>query len=482
MATPRGASGGLTPCLEPGMLGRGAIQSAVMALVWAPAAWAQSSALPAAPPAPANRPAEVAEGLHLSGSMRLRYELVDGQARAGFNASDDLTGLRTAVKAVWRKGAIQLVAELHDSRAWGADPGTPLSTSEVNTLEPVQAYIQADLGDMFGRGTRASIQAGRFTMALGSRRLVSNDEYRSAANGFTGLRGDVSVPGGYKATMFYVLPQRRLPDDGPALRSNGNALDHESFATVMWGGYFSRQGKGSPLLAEASFVHFGERDTPGRATRDRSLNSLGLRAVSEPRIGQFDWGLEGIYQWGTIRASLAADASSLPVSASFLRLAAGYSFPGPWKPRLLIELDRASGDGNGASFGRFDTLFGMRRSDLALPSLYGAVTRTNLLSPGARLEVTPGKRFDAFIGYRALFLADRHDAFSNTGVRDPAGNSGSFAGHQFDLRLRYWLVPNTLRAEIDGAYLAKGRFLTRAPNAPPSGDTRYASFNLTATF
>ena len=417
--------------------------------------------------------------------MRIRYELVDGQARAGFNASDDLASLRTAVKAVWRNGTIQIVAELNDSRAWGADPGTPLTTSEVNRFEPIQAYIQADLGDMLGRGTKTSLQAGRFTMTLGSRRLVSNDEYRNAANGFTGLRGDVSAPGGYKATVFYVLPQLRLPDDGPSLRSNAAALDKESFAAVLWGSYFSRQRKGSPVLAEASFVHFGERDMPARPTRDRSLNNLGLRLVSDPRTGQFEWGLEGlegIYQWGQISASPASGASRLAVSASFLRLHAGYSFPGPWKPRLLVELDRASGDGDGPSYGRFDTLFGMRRADLAPASLYGTVTRTNLLSPGARLEVAPGKRFDAFIGYRALFLADSHDAFANTGVRDASGNSGSFAGHQFDFRLRYWLVPKLLRAEFDGVFLAKGRFLKSAPNAPISGNTRYASFNLTATF
>lgn len=427
-------------------------------------------------------PPAAADGLDLSGSMRLRYELVDGQARAGFNASDDLASLRTQLRAVWRHGKIQLVAELRDSRAWGADPHTPLTTGEVNTLEPLQAYIHADLGEIFGHGTKTSVEAGRFTMALGSSRLVANDDYRNVSNGFTGLRADVSVSGGYKATAFYVLPQTRLPDDGPSLRSNVSALDKESFAAVLWGGYFSRQRSGSPILAEASFVHFGERDTPSRPTRDRSLNNLGLRLVTDPRSGHFDYGVEGIYQWGHIAATLAADATSLPVSASFLRLHAGFTFSGLWKPRLLVELDRASGDGRGPTYGRFDTLFGSRRGELAPAGLYGAITRTNLLSPGVRLEVSPGKRFDAFTGYRALLLADRHDAFSSTGVRDASGNSGTFAGHQFDLRLRYWLVPKRLRAEIDGVYLAKGRFLNSAPNAPQSGDTRYASFNLTASF
>ncbi len=98
------------------------------------------------------------------------------------------------------------------------------------------------------------------------------------------------------------------------------------------------------------------------------------------------------------------------------------------------------------------------------------------------MEASPSKAVDWFIGYRLMWLADRSDAFSTTGVRDAAGRSGSFAGHQIDARLRRWLVPDRLRFEVDGVWLAKGRFLRDAPNAPPSRDTRYLSLNLTASF
>ena len=432
-------------------------------------------ALPAPAPAPS-------DGLHLSGSMRLRYEVIDGQSRAGFDASDDLASLHTDLKLEWRHRAISLVADLQDSRAWGAGPGTPLATSEVNTFEPVQAYIRADLGSALGRGTDTTVQAGRFVMALGSKRLIANDEYRNATNGFTGVRGDLSAPGGYKATLFYVLPQIRLPDDLASLLANRQSIDWESFDTTMWGAFVSRQRPGRPLLAEASFVRFAEHDSPGHPTRDRSLNNFGLRLVRDPRRGEVDWGAEGIYQWGSISASLDPAAATLPVSASFVRVQVGYTFPGRWKPHLLFEFDRASGDGTGPGYGRFDSLFGMRRADLAPASLYGLLIRSNLMSPGVRLEVAPGNRFDGYIGYRALYLANSRDSFSNSGIVDPSGRSGSFAGHQFDLRLRYWLKPNHLRAEFDGVYLAKGRFLTEAPHAPISADTRYASLNLTAAF
>jgi hypothetical protein len=42
-------------------------------------------------------------------------------------------------------------------------------------------------------------------------------------------------------------------------------------------------------------------------------------------------------------------------------------------------------------------------------------------------------------------------------------------------------VSGRLRFEVDGVWLAKGRFLTDAPNAPFTGDSKYLSVNLTAS-
>jgi hypothetical protein len=70
-----------------------------------------------------------------------------------------------------------------------------------------------------------------------------------------------------------------------------------------------------------------------------------------------------------------------------------------------VELDRAHCDRRGGRNGRFDTLFGMRRADLAPAGLYNAIARTNILKPGIRLEVTPSKRLDAFAVYRAMWVA-----------------------------------------------------------------------------
>lgn len=81
-----------------------------------------------------------------------------------------------------------------------------------------------------------------------------------------------------------------------------------------------------------------------------------------------------------------------------------------------------------------------------------------------------------------MWLAEKTDFFSTTGVRDAAGQSGNFAGNQFEVQIRYWIIPKLLRAQLNGVYLAKGEFLRTAPNAPNTGNTKYIATALTAQF
>ncbi len=440
------------------------------------------TALCAAPACAQTSTAQTTKGLKISGSIRLRYEAIDGQPRAGFDSQDALVNLRTQILADYGTGPVHLVAELYDSRAWGADPGTPLTTGEVNALEPVQAYIAADLGGLLGKGIKGSLQAGRFMLNLGSRRLVAADDYRNTTNSYTGLRLDLSAPGAIKASLIYTLPQMRVPDSAAALREQKVALDRESFDAVLWGGVVSKAKAIGPATAELSYFHFGESDGAGRPTRDRSLDTIGGRIFANAKAGRLDYELEAFYQTGHLSISTAPGAARQSVSASFVHAELGYTLPGGWQPHVSLELDRASGDKPGGRYGRFDTLFGMRRADLAPSGLYNAVGRTNLLALGLRVEAVPSKRLDLFAAYRPLWLASATDSFSTTNVRDGSGQSGAFAGHQIEARLRYWLMPSRLRFEWNGLLLAKGRFLREALNAPGGDWTKYTSFNLMASF
>ncbi len=414
--------------------------------------------------------------------MRGRFETLDGQSRVGLDSTVELLTFRSNLFVEYRTGWLKFGAELYDSRAYPKEPGSGVSSNDVNALEPVQAYVIADLGEPFGKGSAVTTQLGRFVLNLGSRRLVAADDYRNTTNGYTGLRVDLKSTGGSTATLIYTQPQVRLPDDLQSVLENKVKLDRESTDLELWGGIAALPHLLPSATIEASWFAARERDRADLATRNRNLHTAGLRIYRDPVAERFDFEMEGILQTGSVRASTAATAPQLDVSASFYHLEAGYQWKRSWKPHLALEYDVASGDDSDTTYGRFDTLFGMRRADLAPSGMYNAVGRANLQALGLRLEGIPSARLDFMASYRALWLESRTDSFSTTGVRDVTGASGDFAGHQFDGRLRYWVIPQTLRFEVDAVILMKGRFLTDAPNAPDTGDTHFLSLNLTTFF
>lgn len=468
MLSRRGLNAARARCLLPVFL---------LAAVIAPAAGHAADTAPPTLAALLGSPA----GLKVNGSVRLRQELLSGQPRAGLAPSTDLFSTRTTFFAEYTWDRFRLGGELYDSRAYPERPRSGVGTSEVNTLEPVQLYVAMDLKDALGAGSRSALQAGRFTLNLGSRRLVAADDYRNTTNGYTGVRFDWRGASNRNATFTYTLPQSRQPDALPAILDNDIELDREGADTVLWGGIVAW-----PLASRDAleFSHFRlvERDRRDAATRDRDLATSAIRAFRDPAPGRPGYEVEGIYQRGSLKASTAPLAPTLDASAWFIHVEAGYQWESRLQTRLSLEYDYASGDDRGQDFGRFDTLYGMRRADLAPSGIYAAIGRANLSAPGIRLEVAPSNRWDAMMTVKGLWLASRTDSFATTGVRDATGGSGSHAGEQVDVRVRYWLVPQALRFEADGMWLRKGRFLETAPNAPDTRDTRYLSLNLTATF
>jgi hypothetical protein len=438
--------------------------------VCAEPAWTLQSAL--SPP----------KGLKLSGSFRARYETLDGQPRAGLSNRSDLYSLRTTLLAEYRSGPVRVGAELYDSRAYGGTARMGLTSNDVDALELAQAYVAADLHQPFGKGSSGSIQAGRMVINLGSRRLVAADDYRNTTNTYTGLRFDAKTAGGAAATLILTAPAIRLPEDTPSLLDNKVKFDRETTDLLLWGGLVAKPKLIGKVDAEVTVLGLDEKDSSDRATRDRRLRTLGARLIRAPSPGRFDVEIEGAYQFGSIAADTRPGAARLDVSAWFLHADVGYQFDAPWKPRLSLDYDYASGDDARRTFRRFDTLFGMRRADFTPSGIFAAIGRANIMSPGVRLEASPSRRLDGMVSFRPMWLASATDAFSTTNVRDASGRSGRHAGELLEGRVRYWLVPDTLRLEVNAALLDKGRFLKTAPNAPRTGDTHYLAVSLTTTF
>jgi hypothetical protein len=350
-------------------------------------------------------------------------------------------------------------------------------------LEPSQVFVERQLPSPFGADLAASLQFGRFAMNPGSRRLIASGDYSNTWNSYTGVRADFDLPAQGSATFFHVLPQRRMPDDAASLHAQRFQLDYEGPGQQMWGVLLARPGAlPGGAQAELSYIGFRERDRGARATRDRQLQNLGLRALRDPAPGSGDYELEGIYQFGRVNADTSATAPRLDARAWFVHAEAGYSFARAVRPRVSVEYDVATGDGPGAGYRRFDTLFGIRHPDLAPGGLYALLARANLRTAGLRLEIAPGDRIEMLAAVRAAWADRSTDGFSSAAIRDPSGAAGRFGGTQLDSRLRCWLLPKQLRMEINATWFRPGGLMRDAPHASGHGNTTYLAAALNYSF
>jgi hypothetical protein len=382
-------------------------------------------------------------------------------------ATDDATALsmRTLASAeastdTWFGGL-----ELEDSRIYASD-ATMLNTTLVDPLEVLQAYVGVRAKNLLADQDRFEARAGRITIDLSTRRVVARNRFRNTINGFTGVDAKWTSPRKHVARAFVAVPVTRLPGDPDALADNAIELDEESTDALLTCGYY-----GSPVLGLASQVElyaigFHERDGDV-ASRNRRLITFGARWFKQPARGTMDFEIEVIPQVGSARATTAADDSAdLDHRALTTHAELGVSPAMPWKPRLAVMHDYASGDRDpqDGSSERFDLLFGARRFDFGPTGIYGPFNRSNIQSPGARISIAPTSSFDAFVGYRMFWLASRSDAWVAANVRDPMGDSGSFIGEHVEIQLRWSPLPKNLTLEGGAAYLRRGRFARTAPD------------------
>ena len=417
------------------------------------------------------------ERFSLTVAHRARYEFLSDEFRRGTTGDREIAVLRTLVD-----GRVRLVDELgpfdglylggefQDSRAV-VNGDTPLNTTIVNSVELLRAYLELHDDDFMGGKLMA--QAGRITMDLGSRRFVSRNRYRNTINGFTGVDLHWESESGATLRGFWTMPQRRRSTRQDKLRDNEVQVDKADLDLQFWGvaasANFDGLGKG-----EVFMLGLHERDEKGRSTRRRQLYTPGFRLYRKPATGKFDYTIETAVQVGRSRAG--SSGGRLDHLAHFHHLEIGYRFDAPWSPRLVLQYDYASGDDdpNDSNNNRFDTLFGARRFDYGPTGIYGPIARSNVHTPGLRLQVKPGKRVTSFVALRSFWLADKRDGWTTSrGLRDTTGSSGDYLGTQIEIRIRWNVLPGNLKLETGYAHLFDGEFIDNVPQSSKPGDLSY---------
>ncbi|MDP3768645.1 MAG: alginate export family protein, partial [Dehalococcoidia bacterium] len=320
--------------------------------------------------------------LKLSGSIRPRYETLANQFFAGRTGDDEMLGVQSLLKLEADTGAIILGGEIQDTRRLIGNEGggTP---AEVDALEPIQLYAAWRPKDIFLKGASLDLTAGRFTMDVGSRRLVSRSGFRNILASFDGVRGVWTTADGIKLTGFYTAPVNREPSDVQSALDNEVALNKTAEETRFSGLAFEAK---LPIDAVGDVYLFDldEDDASDAPTRNRDLSTFGVRLKRAPKAATFDFDLEDARQTGSVRATAApADVTDLDVDANMVHAEAGYTFDTAWAPRVSLHYDFASGDNSPADLDseRFDPLFGDRSFEFGPTSIWGAIFRSNLDSP-----------------------------------------------------------------------------------------------------
>ncbi len=398
---------------------------------------------------------------------RTRYEHLNNQFRAGRGGDDRLLVFRTLAKVELGSRRFKLHTEFQDARTELADSETPLSTSIVNPVDLLQAYVEVPVDNLLSEGSTSVLRGGRVTMDIGSRRLIARDNFTNVSYAFTGVDWQWTGRNNAKLRTFFTFPvQRQVSGD---ILENRPKFDTESGNVRFWGVHYSPSSL--PWGDQGEFYYFGldESDSPGRRTADRGFHTLGARFYRSAAEASFDYQFESIFQLGQSRMSKSA-TTDLDHRAQYYHVEAGYTFAAAGSPRLKLQYDYASGDKDSTDDqnNRFNGMFGSRSGDFGPSGIYGLVPRTNISSPGAHLSLQPGAGVSTFVAFRAYWLATVTDAWLVANISSPAEQAERHIGNQVEVRVRWDIRPGRLRFQAGGAHLFAGALPAGANKTDPT--------------
>lgn len=411
--------------------------------------------------------------VEVKGAHRILYEYLDNQFRQGRAGSEDIFNFRTGLTVTAQNGGLSAVVEIEDSRAYGDEDVRNITPGQVNAVEPLQYYLAYEFDASSVFGAKAGVRAGRFTWPMGSGRIIGRNGYRNTRFSFLGARAHLQTDNGNRIEAFWMMPAEIRPNDTPSL--DDNDVDHDRFSDdlTLAGVFAESKTLIEGVTSRGYAVWLDEDDTAGgRQSRDRSLFTLGAQFQKARREGAWDFDVEGAIQSGERRqTSNPLDVTDLDVEASFLHAEVGYSYANSGL-NLAMTYDYASGDDdpNDNKSGLFDPIFGPIRGDLGPTGLFTMVHRNNISAPGARLLYRSDSSWDLMLHWQAIWLDSATDSFGRIGVRDIAGNSGTFTGHQIQGRFRIPVFDGKARFELGAVSFQNGEFFKNAPNATGNGN------------
>lgn len=329
---------------------------------------------------------------------------------------------------------------------------------DVNRQEIIQAIAELYFDDALGEGRPLRLQAGRLAFEYVDRRLLARNEWRNTTNNFQGFRAILGEQrNDWQVDLLALKPVNRLVDEPDV------AVHNQWFY-----GAIGDWRRWSSIVTLQPYYLLLKQQQDGTAP-EREIHTAGLRGYGALGKTGLDYDGQFILQFGE---DGPRDHRAHAATAEL-----GYSLDHDWKPRLGAFLGYASGDKDPSDLSneRFDRLFGFARPW----SADDYIQFENVIAPKTRLEFQPRADVRVDLGWSWYWLASDTDKWAAANnLRDPSGQSGSYMGNEFDVRLRFKLGSHTDVA-VGYAHFWPGEF---TQNVGRDNDTDFFYVELSPRF
>lgn len=378
--------------------------------------------------------------LSLGADLRERFEANDS-ANFGVGGArpQDYVISRLEADADLHLGShVQTFVQLQSDFAPGKSKLAPV---DQNRLDLEQAFVAAS--EPLADGT-LKVRIGRQQIAFDLQRFISVRDGPNVRQSYDAVWADYER-GLWRLTGFYSLPVQTRD-----LR----AFDDYSSDHLTYGGArLERKLFGSSTLSVSlsQFTQDGARFTTVRG--DERRDSVDVRFAGARR--GFDWDVEAMDQTGRV----AADR----IRAWAFGSLGGYTFAGAaWSPRLGLQADGASGDGDpkGHTLGTFNPLF----PNGYYVTLAGYTGYVNFIHVKPSLTLHPRRSLKLMLAAAGQWRETTADAVytqPNIPVAGTAGRPGRYTGTYGQVRAD-WAATAHIALALEAVHFAVGDAIQRA--------------------
>ncbi len=377
------------------------------------------------------------DGIDFNADYRVRYEYRDDDLRRSIAVTDNPFLLRTRTYVGIKEilDPLRFVMEFEDARRYNSH--FPLDDRDANLMEFMQAYAELYFKDAIETDSPIRLQYGRMAMEYVDRRLIARNEWRNTTNNFQGFRAILGEQSNeWQLSLLALQPVKRLIYDPDVPNHN-----------IWFYGAIADWRRWSDIVTfQPYYLFLDQRGTASQVPME--IHTLAVRGYGIVGDTGYDYDVDVAFQFGRYDDG--------PHRAFGFTSEIGYTFETDWKPRLSAFLGYASGDRNpyDNSDQRFNRLFGFGRPW----SADDYFTWENLIAPKVRLDFVPHKKLKVDMGYGVFWLASATDSWSNAKRRDPTGQSGTFVGHELDVRFR-WAANDRVDMTFGYAHFFSGPFV-----------------------